>query len=143
MRTRSAVTIGRWLCGAGRRISQRGSGDLVTRPTRHPSHADLQVLRALCGAHLQVANLLDLQRAARLRGEDTPSLARVCARLLHMRLNKAEQRSDWAQRPLTPSQLAYAALDATVLLQLHDVLQSDAHEDWCTSDASRLAAAAR
>ena len=83
------------------------------------------VLRALCGAQLHVANLLDLQTAARLKGEDTPSLARVCARLLRLRLVKDEQRSDWAQRPLTPSQLAYAALDATVLLQLHDALQSE------------------
>ncbi len=33
-------------------------------------------------------------------------------------LGKQEQRSDWARRPLTPSQMEYAGLDAAVLLVL-------------------------
>ena len=45
-------------------------------------------------------------------------LAAVCATRLGTRLDKAEQRSDWGRRPLSPAQRAYAALDAHVLLQV-------------------------
>ena len=45
-------------------------------------------------------------------------LAAVCATRLGTRLDKAEQRSDWGRRPLSPAQRAYAALDAHVLLQI-------------------------
>lgn len=34
-------------------------------------------------------------------------------------LDKAAQRSAWAQRPLPAGQLQYAALDVAVLLQIH------------------------
>lgn len=47
------------------------------------------------------------------------SLRDVCARELDMVLDKREQAGDWARRPLTESQLTYAALDAEVLLRLH------------------------
>lgn len=56
----------------------------------------------------------DLRRAA--RGH---SLAEVCARELGMELDKSEQTGDWTRRPLTESQVTYAALDAEVLLRLH------------------------
>ena len=40
------------------------------------------------------------------------------------RLDKAQQRSDWALRPLTPAQVAYAAADAAVLLPLWDAMRA-------------------
>ena len=36
-----------------------------------------------------------------------------------MELDKREQAGDWTRRPLTESQVTYAALDAEVLLRLH------------------------
>jgi ATP-dependent Lhr-like helicase len=51
--------------------------------------------------------------------EGLHSLRAVCARELGLELDKTDQKSDWSQRPLTPSQHAYAALDAEVLLRLH------------------------
>jgi ribonuclease D len=33
-------------------------------------------------------------------------------------VDKAEQVSDWARRPLSPAQLAYGALDAVCLLRV-------------------------
>ena len=87
-------------------------------------HGDLAALRRICGRDLQPRSLVDLQPLATSRGEDTPSLQRVCARTLEVRLDKREQCSDWARRPLTQSQFAYAALDAAVLVQLHDALTS-------------------
>lgn len=47
-------------------------------------------------------------------------LAVVCQRELGITLNKDCQCSNWRQRPLSPLQLSYAALDAEVLLPLHD-----------------------
>jgi ATP-dependent helicase Lhr and Lhr-like helicase len=47
------------------------------------------------------------------------SLAEVCARELGVKLDKSEQTGDWTRRPLTESQVTYAALDAEVLLRLH------------------------
>ena len=47
------------------------------------------------------------------------SLREVCARELGVELDKREQVGNWARRPLAESQVAYAALDAEVLLRLH------------------------
>ena len=48
------------------------------------------------------------------------SLGVVCKRILNMSMDKGEQTSDWSRRPLSRSQLMYAALDAGVMLQLYD-----------------------
>jgi hypothetical protein len=50
------------------------------------------------------------------------SLKAVCARELGIALPKDEQTSDWTTRPLTPTQLTYAALDAELLLRLLPLL---------------------
>jgi hypothetical protein len=47
-------------------------------------------------------------------------LGDVCERELNIYLDKEMQTSDWTQRPLTPEQLAYAAIDAEVLIDLFD-----------------------
>ena len=65
-----------------------------------------------------VVDTRDLSR--RLRGKaGGHSLREVCARELGVELDKREQAGDWARRPLSDSQVAYAALDAEVLLRLH------------------------
>ncbi|CAJ1395610.1 unnamed protein product [Effrenium voratum] len=46
------------------------------------------------------------------------SLDGLCASVLGLRLEKSQQRSRWDLRPLSAQQLAYAALDAWVLLAL-------------------------
>ena len=83
---------------------------------------DLVVLEPLCGAGMRVDSLVDLQRLGRTDGESTPSLRRVCARALGLRLDKSMQCSDWGRRPLTRRQFVYAALDAHVLLRVYDAL---------------------
>lgn len=52
------------------------------------------------------------------RGASAHSLREVCARELGVELDKREQAGDWTRRPLTESQVTYAALDAEVLLRL-------------------------
>jgi hypothetical protein len=52
------------------------------------------------------------------------SLQKMVATLLHKRLDKTQQCSDWTTRPLSTQQLNYAALDATVLpLLLKTILE--------------------
>lgn len=63
-----------------------------------------------------------LQVSRRVRGtkvEGGHSLKIVCERELGLALDKSEQVSDWSRRPLSDRQLAYAALDAEVLLRLY------------------------
>jgi 3'-5' exonuclease len=50
------------------------------------------------------------------------ALSTACSHLLGRPLNKTDRLSDWTRRPLTPSQLRYAALDAHCLLALTDAL---------------------
>ena len=75
-------------------------------------HGDVAKLREASDAFdgLTVKRFVDL-------AEDR-SLADVTKDVLGVRLSKREQCSNWAQRPLTPSQRRYAALDAYVLLAI-------------------------
>lgn len=49
------------------------------------------------------------------------SLSTACQRLLGKPLLKSQQVSNWDERPLSPAQLRYAALDAHCLIALLDV----------------------
>lgn len=62
----------------------------------------------------------DTMLAARRSGEKGNSLRDLSLRHLGVELEKAEQRSDWRRRPLTESQLRYAALDAVCTLLLYE-----------------------
>jgi len=81
--------------------------------------------RSVLGRHgLLLESVVDTLRVSRrLRGTKLVgghSLKAVCARELSVALDKSEQVSDWSMRPLSPRQVAYAALDAEVLLQLFE-----------------------
>ncbi|MEZ4329859.1 MAG: DEAD/DEAH box helicase [Polyangiales bacterium] len=70
-----------------------------------------------------VVDTRDLSRARHgVDADGGHTLRQVCARELQLDLDKREQTSDWTQRPLSDRQVAYAALDAEVLLQLVDRL---------------------
>lgn len=72
---------------------------------------------------IRINNIFDTLTASRkkhkrgVRGGHR--LDEVCERELKVYLDKTEQTSDWTQRPLTPRQIAYAALDAEVLVTLY------------------------
>jgi ATP-dependent Lhr-like helicase len=88
----------------------------------HNAAFELEVLGRL---NLPIRNYVDtlaLSRQVRGRQPDGHSLAAVCRRELGLRLDKTAQKSDWTQRPLSPAQLAYAALDVEILLPIHAAL---------------------
>lgn len=74
--------------------------------------------------NIGIENIFDtLSTSRRLRGRKIDgghSLGVVCDRELGRKMDKSEQTSDWTRRPLTGQQLAYAALDVEVLLELQD-----------------------
>lgn len=69
-----------------------------------------------------VLDTLALSRKLRGKIDGGHGLKAVCARELRIQLDKGEQTSNWARRPLTERQVAYAALDAEVLLALAALL---------------------
>jgi len=76
---------------------------------------------------IRITNVFDTLPASRkkhgtkVRG--THKLGDVCERELGLYLDKKLQVSDWTRRPLDPAQLAYAAIDAEVLIDLYDVFK--------------------
>jgi ATP-dependent Lhr-like helicase len=90
--------------------------------------------REVLGRHgLGIEPVVDTWEVSRrVRGdrvEDGHSLRAVCAREIQVEIDKAEQAGDWQHRPLTESQIAYAALDAEVLLRLNEHFQAPASRE--------------
>lgn len=71
---------------------------------------------------LEIANVLDTMVASRerhgLAADGGHGLAAVAERELGVQMDKREQCSNWARRPLSEEQMNYAALDAEVLVGL-------------------------
>jgi len=86
----------------------------------HAAGQDLEVFDRACGT--VPVNLFDTQLAAGFIGLSSPSLASLHERELGLRLPKGVPLTDWLARPLTDSQLDYAASDVAYLLEIHDRL---------------------
>lgn len=87
----------------------------------HSAGEDLIALRPLMDAPFQ--NLFDTQIAAAFAGLG-PGMGyqALVARLLEIPLAKSQTLSDWRRRPLSETQLQYAAQDVEHLRQVHDRL---------------------
>lgn len=88
----------------------------------HAATQDLEVLGRNCGRLPR--RLFDTQVAAGFLGAGSASLAFLADRFLHRRLGKGDRLTDWSRRPLSASQLSYAASDVAYLLELADVIES-------------------
>jgi ribonuclease D len=86
----------------------------------HAGEQDLQVLQRTTG--VLPARMLDTQIAAGFLGFSSPSLLKLVAELLGVRLEKGARMSDWFKRPLSAEQITYAAADVDHLLELRAVI---------------------
>ncbi len=83
--------------------------------------------------------VFDTMIAAQVVGEEALGLVTVAANFLGVELTKDGQKSNWAQRPLTERQLAYASDDTRYLEPLADKLEARLaelgretwHREWC------------
>ncbi|GAB3726850.1 ribonuclease D [Luteimonas pelagia] len=106
----------------------------------HSPGEDLLALGRTCNA--LPAPLFDTQAAAALAGEGAGmGYQKLVERVTGIALAKGETRSDWLRRPLSPSQLEYAADDVRHLFALHDALaprlEALGRADWLAEDIAR------
>ncbi|GAA4868636.1 ribonuclease D [Luteimonas vadosa] len=112
----------------------------------HSASEDLVAFKHACG--VVPSPLFDTQVAAALAGVGAGiGYQKLVSETLDVVLEKGETRSDWLRRPLSPSQLQYAADDVRHLFALHDALAGklDALDRlaWCEEDCARMVANAR
>jgi ribonuclease D len=111
----------------------------------HAAEQDLEVLERACGTTPR--RLFDTQLAAGFLGMSTPSLAALVEHVLHLRLEKGDQLTDWTRRPLSDEQCQYAAHDVAHLLELQRViverLAATGRGAWAEEECAVLLARAR
>ncbi len=115
----------------------RGPGPKIV----HAGRQDLELLLQETGG--LPSPLFDTQIAAALIGHhDQVGYAKLVAQLLAVELNKDATRTNWALRPLSERQLAYAQDDVRYLDALRDKLGSElvrlGRMDWLTEDCEAL-----
>jgi ribonuclease D len=116
-------------------------GDANTCSIMHSAGEDLEAMLPLLPDG--PGELFDTQIAAAMAGIGFGvSYQKLVGQLIGVELAKAETRSDWLQRPLSPAQLEYAALDVAWLPQLHEVLARKLEElgrsGWLREDCRAL-----
>jgi ribonuclease D len=127
-------------------VDVRGLGEVLCdgrETVLHGADYDVRCLRREYG--WQFPHLFDTMAAARRLGRTALGLSALVEAQFGVKLSKAFQRSDWGHRPLTPDQLAYAALDTHFLLALHARLTAELVErnalDAARGEFTRIAAA--
>lgn len=115
-----------------------GPGTMVA----HAAEQDLEVLELACGRG--PTSLWDTQVAAGFAGHGSASLAALSTRYLGIAVAKGDRLTDWSQRPLTASQLTYAAADVDHLLDLADAIGADldrrGRRTWAEEECAALLA---
>ncbi|MBI5462159.1 MAG: ribonuclease D [Gammaproteobacteria bacterium] len=107
-------------------------------------HAARQDLELFWHSHRMLpAPLFDTQVAAPLLGySEQMGYASLVKERLGIDIDKSETRTDWSRRPLTQSQLDYAAADvrhlAELFPKLRDELQQRGRLDWLVDDFAVL-----
>ena len=107
----------------------------------HAARQDIEALLPLTGAPL--APVLDTQQAAALLGFPAQvGYAELVRQLLGIELVKGHARTDWARRPLSPEQIAYAADDVRYLpalaATLEERLAAAGRRSWLEEESAAL-----
>jgi ribonuclease D len=108
----------------------------------HAARQDIEIFVLRFGA--VPAPLFDTQVAAMVAGfGDQVGYDALVGGLTGRPIDKAHRFSDWAARPLTPAQIAYAANDVThlrdVYRRLRDRLDRDNRVEWVAEEMAELA----
>ena len=112
----------------------------------HAAREDLRLAYYGGGKRLP-QNIFDTQIAAGFIGLPSYPLsyARLAEALMGVKLSKAETRSEWDRRPLTPAQLEYARDDVRFLLPITDkinrLLERLGRVGWMQEEMSRFSEA--
>ena len=121
-------------------------GALLTDPAVtkvfHAARQDIEIFLLLFDAVPRP--LFDTQIAAMVAGfGDQVGYDALVAALADGQIDKAHRFSDWAARPLSPAQIAYAAADVThlrgVYEKLRERLARDGRLDWVAEEMAVLA----
>jgi ribonuclease D len=111
----------------------------------HACSEDLEVLMRLTGS--LPLPLFDTQLAAAyLNLGFSMGYSRLVQEVLGLELPKGETRSDWLQRPLSDTQVSYAAEDAVHLAEVYEQLRprlSAERIEWVLEDGAELVAQLR
>jgi ribonuclease D len=125
-------------------------GDILADPARtivmHSASEDLEALATRFPRG--IARLFDTQIAAAFAGLGTGiGYQKLVREALGVELPKAETRSDWLRRPLTPQQHEYAEHDVAHLPALHALLgervERRGYAAWLAEDCARMLERAR
>lgn len=112
----------------------------------HSCSEDIEVFECLLG--VVPSPIFDTQIAAAFAGFGfSLGYSGLVKAVLSIEIPKDETRSDWLQRPLSTSQLKYAALDVAHMLivygKLLQILKASERLQWVKSDCADLVANAR
>jgi ribonuclease D len=105
----------------------------------HDADYDIRILDRDLG--MSVRGLFDTQIAAAFLGERALGLGAIVEKYLGIKLPKAFQRADWAERPLSEGMKDYAATDTVHLPELRDKLlaglQARGRLEWAQEEFQR------
>jgi len=119
--------------------------EILTRPDLlkvvHAGSEDMEVFQYSLG--VTPTPVFDTQIAAAVLGVGfSMSYQKLVAHYLNIDVPKEETRSDWLRRPLSASQLQYAALDVVYLYQVYfdqlSLLQALDRENWVLEESAKL-----
>jgi ribonuclease D len=89
----------------------------------HSGKQDLEIIYNITGQIPQ--NIFDTQIAASICGYgEQVSYKNLVSELLGLELDKTEQYTDWASRPLSKKQIFYALSDVTHLVEIYKILHA-------------------
>lgn len=103
----------------------------------HACSEDIEVLSRLLGG--KPRGILDTQIGTAFLGQGLQvGYAKALLDNIGVEIRKDESRSDWLQRPLSPGQVAYAALDVKFLPALYEKVRAELEArklaDWFEAD---------
>lgn len=107
----------------------------------HDADYDLRMMRATFGFEPR-SEVFDTMLAAQVLGYSKVGLSDLLQEVLGVTLSKKGQKSNWAQRPLTRSQLEYASADTYYLEHLAQCFEAKLKEtdryDWHKQQCERM-----